>query len=186
MISLPISGPLGMESGLLRLAKAGDAAAFERILAAWERPIRRVCTRILGNKQDAEDASQEVFLKLHKNLRKIEESVGPWLYRVAVNECRDRLRSRRDETPIDFDLVLNAPGPEALAGVEQRKRIVLAGLATLPEKERAALVLREVEGLSTREVAEILESSEQTVRSQICTARIKLKKFTDRMTRKPL
>ena len=185
-MTLPISGPLAMESGLLRRAQAGDAEAFERILSVWERPILRVCMRILGNKQDAEDASQEVLLKLHRNLRSMQETIGPWLYRVAVNECRDRMRSRRDETSIDIELAVNAPGPEALAGVEQRKRIVLAGLLTLPEKERAAIVLREVEGLSTREVAEILESSEQTVRSQICSARMKLNKFTDRAMRKPL
>ncbi len=70
--------------------------------------------------------------------------------------------------------------PETVATQSQRQRAVVRGLGTLARKERAALVLREVEGLSTREVAEILGSSEVTVRTQICSARLKLKKFTDR------
>src|SRR5213078_624209 len=130
---------------------------------------------------------QEVFIRLFRHLRRLqsEEAVGPWLYRVTVNVCNDAWQKRRPAADIaDLDLVCAAPNPETIAGQTERQRVVARGLATLAQKERAALVLREVEGLSTREVAAILGSSEVTVRSQICTARMKLKKFTDRYLRK--
>jgi RNA polymerase sigma-70 factor (ECF subfamily) len=109
------------------------------------------------------------------------DAVGPWLHRVTVNVSNDAWRKRRPESDItEFTITSDAPDPETVATQSQRQRAVVRGLGTLARKERAALVLREVEGLSTREVAEILGSSEVTVRTQICSARMKLKKFTDR------
>jgi RNA polymerase sigma-70 factor, ECF subfamily len=167
--------------------QAGDLEVFEELMRAHERQVLGTALRLLGRREDAQDAAQEVFMRLFRHLKRLHsaEAVGPWLYRVTVNVCNDAWQKRRPSADIaDFDLATEGPDPETMAGQAERQRAVARGLEALPHKERAALVLREVEGLSTREVAEILGSSEVTVRSQICTARMKLKKFTDRCLRK--
>ncbi len=170
----------------LELAQAGDLQAFEELLRRHERQVLGTALRLLGRTEDAQDAAQDVFVRLFRHLQKLrsEEALGPWLYRVTVNVCCDLRKKRRTDSDVDFfDVACGAPDPEKAAGDLERERVVMRGLETLPDKERAALVLREVEGLSTREVAEILGSSEVTVRSQISSARVKLKKFTDRYLR---
>jgi len=167
---------------LLRLAKSGDAAAFEALLRAHEAQVTRTAIRLLGNRQDAQDAAQEVFLRLHRSLRKIDDAgnLSGWLYRVTVNICRDILRKRKATDSLE-DGRLSAPGStEADLGREERRKLVVEALGALPEKERAALTLRDLEGLSTREVAGILGSSEATVRSQISAARLKIRKILRR------
>lgn len=182
-IILPLTGRLGR----FERAQAGDLDAFEALLRAHERQVLGTALRLLGRLEDAQDAAQEVFIRLFRHLKRLqsEEAVAPWLYRVTVNVCNDAWQKRRPAADVaDLDLASGAPDPETMAGQAERQRAVARGLATLAQKERAALVLREVEGLSTREVAAILGSSEVTVRTQIFTARMKLKNFTDRFLRK--
>src|SRR5947199_7344907 len=83
---------------LLQLAKSGDAAAFEALLRMHEAQVARTALRLLGNRQDAQDAAQEGFLRLHRNLRQIDGAgnLPGWLYRVTVNICRDILRKRKN------------------------------------------------------------------------------------------
>ncbi len=174
---------IGRNETVLERARAGDLDAFESLLRSHERQVLGTALRLLGRLEDAQDAAQEVFIRLFRNLKKLQstDAVGPWLYRVTVNVCNDAWRKRQPESDIsEFRITSEAPDPEAVATQSQRQRAVVRGLGTLARKERAALVLREVEGLSTREVAEILGSSEVTVRTQICSARMKLKRFTDR------
>jgi RNA polymerase sigma-70 factor, ECF subfamily len=167
---------------------SGELAAFERIMSQNERRVLRVALRLLNNPQDAQDASQEVFLRLYKHLGNLDEAHGyePWLYRVTVNVCRDMARGRRRSVGLEALPEPPARGPDAYQDAEraQQLEIMRCGLSCLGEKERAALVLRDVEGLSTREVAGILGSSEKTVRSQISTARVKLRDFTGRLLRR--
>jgi RNA polymerase sigma-70 factor, ECF subfamily len=148
-----------------------------------ERLVLVTALRITGNMPDAQDVSQEVFLKLYRNLGKLEpEGVPAWLYRVTVNACHDLRRRRRPETAVDD------AGPLAAAGIDpqqavtegERRRALMLSLRILPERERAAIVLRDLEGLSTEEVARVLGSSEATVRSQISTARVKMRAFVER------
>ena len=171
-----------------RRENTGDMAAFERIMSQCERRVLRVALRLLNNPQDAQDAAQEVFLRLYKHLGNLDETRGyeAWLYRVTVNVCRDIARGRRRSVGLAEVPDPVAPQPDAYHDAEraQQREIVRRGLTRLGEKERAALVLRDVEGLSTREVAEILGSSENTVRSQISTARLKLRDFTGRLLRR--
>ena len=168
-------------------ALTGDLDAFETLMRSHERQVVGTALRLLGRLEDAQDAAQEVFIRLFRHLKKLQsaEAVGPWLHRVTVNICNDAWQKRRPASDVaELDLASPAPDPETLAGQAQRQRVVARGLEMLATKERAALVLREVEGLSTREVAEVLGSSEVTVRTQICTARMKLRKFTDSCLRK--
>jgi len=105
-----------------------------------------------------------------------------WLYRVTVNVCNDQHRRRRTAVEIDSKSQMADPAldPERALAFEERKRLVAEGLAKLPERERTAIVLRDIEGLSTAEVAGILGVEEGTVRSQVFSARLKLAKFARR------
>jgi RNA polymerase sigma-70 factor (ECF subfamily) len=174
----------GIQAAILEAARSGDLAAFEMLMRQHERLVLVTALRLTGNLPDAQDVSQEVFLKLYRNLGKVDGAarVASWLYRVTVNACRDLQRRRRPEAPVEFADNLPAGGmdPQQAATQAERRRVLEMSLRTLPEKERAALVLRDLEGLSTEEVARVLGSSEATVRSQISKARVKVRGFVER------
>jgi len=158
-----------------------EKETFERIMAAHERLVLGTAYRLLGRMEDAQDAAQEVFLRLFRHLGRIEGDPKPWLYRVTVNVCNDRFR--RLSVPVaEPDERQADPGPDPLGllTMDERKRILMEGLQTLGERERAAVVLRDIEGLTTREVAEILGIEEVTVRGHISAARVKLAKYVRR------
>jgi RNA polymerase sigma-70 factor (ECF subfamily) len=169
-------------------ARAGELAGFEQVIRQYERMVLVTALRLLGNMQDAQDASQEVFLKLYRNLDKVESAgnFSGWLYRVTVNVCHDLRKKRPVAAAIEDAAGLEAgcadPQQEAVAA--ERRRVLDMSLRMLPEKERAALVLRDLEGLTTEEVAAALGSSEATVRSQVSKARGKVKDFVERYFRR--
>lgn len=176
----------GIQAANLEAASSGDLAAFEMLMRQHERLVLVTALRLTGNLADAQDVSQEVFLKLYRNLRKVDGAhIASWLYRVTVNACRDLQRRRRPEAPVEFaeDFPSAGMDPQQAATQAERRRVLAMSLRTLPEKERAALVLRDLEGLSTEEVARMLGSSEATVRSQISKARVKVRGFVERYFR---
>ena len=173
---------------LLGRAKSGDDAAFADIVVRYERQLFRTAVRLLGHREDAQDAVQEVFLRLYRYLDRFDESreLEPWLYRITVNVCRTIGKKRKKTVVVELDkapaeAVASAARGEAAVELDEQRQIVVEGLKRLAEKERAALVLRDIEGLSTREVACILGSSETTVRTQISRARVKMKRYRDRV-----
>ncbi len=177
---------------LIERAACGDTAAFEMIMIHSQQRVMTMTWRMLGNEADARDASQEVFLRLYKYLKRFKQDQDffAWLYQITVNVCRDKARERQHRR--DRFTSLEAPGAsaalavpteqqdaeDALMHTEQRELIARA-MATLPHKERASLVLRDIEGLPTDEVARILKSSSTTVRSQISSARKKIKIYCE-------
>jgi RNA polymerase sigma-70 factor, ECF subfamily len=165
-------------------ARAGDLAAFELLMRQHERLVLATALRLTGNIEDAQDISQEVFLRLYKNLGKVQTAAAlpSWLYRVTVNACHDLRRRKPASEPesSDGDLVAGDLDPQTALTQAERKRVLEMSLRILPEKERAALVLRDLEGLSTEEVARVLGSSEATVRSQVSKARAKVHDFVER------
>ena len=189
---------------LVGRARAGDATAFEQIMSETERKVVAVAWRMLGNREDARDAAQEVFLRVYKYLDRYrpEQDFNGWLYRITINVCRDAARKRGSgfagaqftprpggggggdaarAEPESASTDLNA---EEQAIHAQQRKLLLSALQTLPEKERAALILRDLEGLTTQEVARVLHSRPVTVRSQICSARAKLKLHCERLLRR--
>jgi len=189
--ALEVEGSGKTEEQLLKRAIAGDRLAFDQIVLQYEHRVLMTAWRLLGSKEDAQDAAQEVFLRLYRYLHHFDEKrpLLPWLYRMTVNLCHDLHRKRRldntlaaremEETTLIYD-----PGVE-ITRSEQR-RLIEAAIKTLTEKERAAIVLRDIEGLTTKDVAGILGSSETTVRSQISMARVKIRKFVDRFEKRRL
>ena len=175
---------------LVKQAKAGDTAAFEAILGLYERRVLLTALRLLNrNLEDAKDAAQQVFLRLHRSLGQLDENrhFASWLYRITVNVCRDMLRARAQRPTLSLEeagggLVAAAEDPVR----NEQRRQIYAALATLPERERTAVVLRDLEGFTTSEAARIMGCSEVTVRSQISNARVKIRKFVQRRPRRPL
>ena len=178
---------------LVERAAAGDTAAFEQIMIHSQQRVMAMSWRILGNEADARDASQEVFLRVYKYLGsfKRDQDFFAWVYRITVNVCRDMLKRRRHESDrfgsfaVDSSKeVLEIPFEQVDAEQTliqaQHRELISRAIATLPFKERASIVLRDVEGLSTDEVARVLKSSSTTVRSQISSARRKIRDYCRR------
>jgi RNA polymerase sigma-70 factor, ECF subfamily len=169
---------------LLERAISGDVSAFEQIILRYERRVFSLAWRLLGRPEDAQDASQEVFLRAFRYLHRFDRHrpFEPWLMKMTVNVCHDLSKKRHAQPQgvIDPDVLRAAGDPHHELHTEQQRTILYKALQELPEKERAAIVLRDIEGLSTAEVAEILGSSEATVRSQISSARLKIKKAVKR------
>jgi len=177
---------------IVQRALTGDSLAFEQLIARYERRVMSVSLRILGTREDAHDAAQEVFLRVFRFLHRLDprKPIEPWLMRVTINVCRDIGRKRRhhqnsaaDLNDIDSLAIARVQDPHAGLAEEQQRKLLRRALAELSEGERIAIVLRDVEGLSTAEVAEILQSPEATVRSRISRGRLKLKEVIDRMSR---
>ena len=162
-------------------AKAGDVSAFERLVVLHERAVLRFAQRLLLNREAACDAAQEVFLRLYRSIRSIDErrELSPWLYRTTSNICLDMLRRTRNDLSIDLVAEPEVEGrnPEQALRLAQQQQMLLEALRELSPRERQAIVLRDLEGWSTTEVAELLGSTETTVRSQISTGRVKLRNY---------
>jgi RNA polymerase sigma-70 factor (ECF subfamily) len=174
---------------LVRLTLGGDSTAFEQIILRYETRVMTLAARLLGARDDAQDVAQEVFLRAFKYLHRLDlrKPVEPWLMRITVNVCRDaaRRRQRGRDTFIEIDrpeTIDHSADPYTGLVRKQERKILRQALDGLPEKERLAIVLRDVEGLSTAEVASILQSSETTVRSQVSRGRLRLKAAIDRLT----
>jgi RNA polymerase sigma-70 factor (ECF subfamily) len=163
----------------IRAAQHGDSRAFEELMIASERRVANVAWRILGDAEEVKEAVQETFLRVFKHLKRYDESRDffGWLYRIAVNVCRDldqHRRRRRIFTPIEDALPLieqRTTQPRANDDAAMLRRAI----DTLPERERLAIILRDIEELSTEDVAEILGNTPATVRVQISKARAKLR-----------
>jgi len=173
---------------LVRMTLDGDTAAFEQIILRYETRVMTMAARFLGAKDDALDVAQEVFLRAFKYLHRLDlqKPMEPWLMRITVNVCRDaaRKRQRRRDTFVDIEgpeRIDQAPDPYDGLALKRERLLLQRALDALPEKERLAIVLRDVEGLSTAEVASILQSSETTVRSQVSRGRLRLKAAIDRL-----
>jgi RNA polymerase sigma-70 factor (ECF subfamily) len=173
---------------LVRLTLGGDSTAFEQIILRYETRVMTMAARLLGARDDAPDVAQEVFLRAFKYLHRLDlqKPVEPWLIGITVNVCRDtvRRRQRRRDTFAEIEApetIDHSADPYAGAVRKQERLILQKALDGLPDKERLAIVLRDVEGLSTAEVASILQSSETTVRSQVSRGRLRLKAAIDRL-----
>ncbi len=175
---------------VIEKARSGDLAAFEELIRRHERLVLTTALHLTGNREDAQDAAQQVFLRLYRHLSRFDqdENFPPWLYRVTVNVCRDLNRRKRGRPTVALDTNVRSsdPGPDQACGLSQQRQIVAEALKTLPEKQRAALVLRDIEGLSAKEAAAVLGSTEATVRSHASAARCQIKKFVERYLRRRL
>ena len=169
----------------LNRARRGEIAAFNSLVAEYEGLVYNLCYRMLGSRQAAEDAAQEAFLAAWRAIGSMRgETFRPWLMRIAANACRDELRRRGRRPGGSLDAALEEglpeppdrdPSPEnALLAGEQRQGIERA-LRTLPEEQRLALLLCDVEGFDYAEIAMVMKTSIGTVKSRIARGRAHLR-----------
>jgi RNA polymerase sigma factor (sigma-70 family) len=150
------------------------AVEFDVLMTAHQPGVLRAARRLLRHEEDAQDAVQEVFLRLLVGRSNVQGDPGAWLYRVTVNFCNDYYRQRRPTLELLVQTADPAADPECLLRFRERERLFREGLGVLTKRERDAVVLREIKELSAAEVGAILDIKEVTVRRHIQTARRKL------------
>lgn len=182
------------EPALVASAKAGDVSAFEELVSRYERKIFRLAQNITGNREDAEDAMQEAFLKSYAHLQNFQgdSRFYTWLVRITVNEALMRLRKRRPnqvslDEPIegedDFmprELEDWRPSPEQHYAQTELQGILSGVIEQLDPAFRVVFILRDMEELSTEETAALLGLSVPAVKSRLLRARLKLRQKLNR------
>lgn len=165
------------DDALMARAAAGEERAFRELVERWERPVFGFLYRMTGSVEEALDLRQETFLRVHLQAGRYRGAglFRSWLFRIAGNLARSALRRRKVLSWIRFDPARHdrAAGGESVQETlerGERSRAVRAALARLPERQRAAVVLRQDEGLSYREIAAVLETTESAVESLLTRA----------------
>ena len=169
---------------LIRLCQMGDELAIGALIRRYQNYVYRLCYLVMRTEQDAEDMTQETFVRAFQALPRFEIREGisfeAWLYRIAVNRCRSRMRRKWYQTlpwpspapRITADLTTQ---PEQLVMQDERRKEILAAINTLGEKHRLVVILRYYAGFSNEEIAQTLGIPSGTVRSRLHTARQRLK-----------
>ena len=179
------------ELAVIRRVQRGDTDAFEALVAAYEKNVFNVALQMTGNREDAQDMTQEAFLKAYSSLSSFrgDSKFSSWLYRIVSNVCLDfkRRQGRRPSSSltveddegenIQLDIADESQSPEALLERKMTREAVRAGLQQLPDEQRQILLLREIQGLSYEEIGEAMGLEAGTVKSRIFRARKKLCAF---------
>ena len=178
------------ELPLVLAAKKGDLEAFSELVKRYDRNIFRIAQHITHNEEDAQDVVQDAFLKAYQNLEQFQgnSKFYTWLVRIAVNEALMKLRRRRSDKTVSIDEDVEteegsmprevadwSPNPEQLYGQSELSDILKKTIQGLPPGFRTVFVLRDVEGLSTEETAEMLSLSIPAVKSRLLRARLQLR-----------
>jgi RNA polymerase sigma-70 factor (ECF subfamily) len=162
---------------LVEACQAGEASAFDVLVGRWEDRIRGAAYRVLGSEEEARDVAQEAFLKAYRGLAgfKREARFSSWLYQIALNLCRDRLRRRKTRASVSLDeleasgpvLVETRPGAHELLLRDDLASVVRRAVSTLPDEQRDVVILKEYEGLTFLEIAQALDVPVSTVKTRL-------------------
>ena len=176
-----------MDELLLRRAQSGDPEAFERLMEPLEQLVWRVCWHYTGNREAAEDCGQEAMIRIWRNLANYrgECALESWVYRIAANCCMDWLRKKKRDRGVSmeplveqgFDPADDGPGTEEQAVAKDERQRLREAVALLPDDQREALVLTQLERVSYEEAAKVLGVSEGTVKSRVNRAKARLKEI---------
>jgi len=171
-----------LDQVLVESCRNGDRAAFATLVTRYQQPIYNAAYRVLGNADDAADTAQAVFLKVAERLGEYDPRFRffSWMYRIAVNESLNLLRRNGREEALDEDVELPGPptaGPEWQASEAQVSRRVQDALMRMKAQDRIVLTLRHFSECSYREMSDILELDEKTVKSRLFEARHRLREL---------
>ncbi len=181
---------------IVALASTGDRQAFNVLVGYFQGAVYGVAVRILGDRELAADATQDAILSAYRHMSSYHgPSFRLWILRIVTNQCLDLLRARRRRPTVSLDALLAPTGDETgdaaaqpaddtwdpARRAEQRElaTLIQQGLLTLPEDQRIALVLCDVEGLSYEEIAVVTQTQLGTIKSRIARGRAKLRDFLD-------
>jgi RNA polymerase sigma-70 factor, ECF subfamily len=188
------------EAALVRRVQAKDELAFREIVERYQTKVFSIIYGILRNRNDAEDIAQQVFAKIYFSIKNFDfrSSLLTWIYKITVNECYDYLRKKRVrklvyESDFSSDDTLrmenSEPATDQAPAVDHRLAqhdLILKLLAKLSDEDRSLILLKEVEGHSVEELAEMTGMNENTIKVKLFRARQKLLKAAHRLERAPL
>ena len=174
------------DEDLVGAFQGGDTAVFDILVQRWDRKIQGAIYRFVGASEDARDLCQEAFLRAYRGLRTFKKDArfSSWLYQIALNVCRDRLRRRRGRTLVSLEeldehgqeaAVLPGPSPLELAEARDISDRVARAVASLPDEQREVIVLKEYEGLTFAEIAEVLGVPLSTVKTRLYRGLVQLR-----------
>lgn len=181
---------------LVTAAKSGDVIAMNQLVKQWQKRIYNFSYKYFNDYDMAMEVTQKTFISMNKNLKSLKEEARfkSWIYRIAANYCHEEVRKQQKRWVFPFmkiqgssenaDIENSVSGtldenPEQVYGNEELKSLLKKALATLPEEQRLVVIMKEYEGLKIREIAEIMEISENTVKSRLYYALGSLKKLLD-------
>lgn len=194
--NIPASDDLSLVHATLR----GDLSAFEELVRRYDRKLLRIALNVAHNREDAQDAVQEAFLKAFQHLDRFREDslFSTWLIRITLNQALLKLRksSKKREVSLDEDFQAEgdvlpmevtdwAPNPEQLYSVSELREILIKALQELRPSLRTVFVLRDIEGLTTDQTTEILHLSHSAVKARLFRARLQLREYLNKHFRKP-
>ena len=189
-----------IEKGVIDAFKAGDEKAFGEIVLAYQRRVFNIAYRMLGNREEAKDLAQEVFLSVFESIKNLREEVKfePWLIQVTVNHCRNRwkyLKRRKyfqsdslddpietEDGEIPRQVYDPSDNPETVLEKKMIQDLIQRGLLQLKDERRELIVLRDLQGLSYEEIGKLFSLPEGTVKSKIHRARMEFKEILEGMT----
>lgn len=157
------------DSDLIARTRRGKIEAYNILVSRWEKRVFNYLLRLVGQREDAMDLSQEVFLKAYQNLGKLSDTsrFGPWLFRIAHNEAYSHLRRKRPETELDGEV---APSSRPRLEPLELTLAVRRALEALSPEQREAVVLKVYQGFKFEEIAEVLDCPASTVKSRVYSA----------------
>ena len=176
-----------MDELLLRKAQHGDPEAFEQLITPLEQLIWRICWHYTGNRESAEDCGQETMIRIWRSLDSYRGdcALESWVYRIAANCCMDYLRKKKRDKSVSmepmqeqgFDPADPSPGTEEqVVAADEQKRLREA-ITMLPEDQREALIMTQLEKVPYEEAAKLLGVSEGTIKSRVNRAKARLKEI---------
>lgn len=179
------------EATIIKQVLEGDVNAFEGLVKEYEKNVYNLALRMTGDPEDAADMAQDAFIKAYSSLSSFrgDSKFSVWLFRIVSNLCLDFLRSRKRRPTVslsvendegedmEFEIADESQSPETLLEQKLTREAVRCGLDSLPPEQRQILLLREIQGLSYEEIAQVLELESGTVKSRIFRARKRLSAF---------
>ncbi|HOJ11975.1 MAG TPA: sigma-70 family RNA polymerase sigma factor [Clostridiales bacterium] len=181
------------EKVLIEKSQNGDIEAFEKLIEAYQRKVFNIALGMFGNYEDASDMAQEVFIRIFKSIKsfKGQSLFSTWLYRITTNVCLDELRKRKNKNVISIDeeihlddgegvvrqIIDESPSPDVIAEKKELKKVVNDAILELSAEHKEVIILRDIQGFSYDEIAEIIKCPQGTVKSRINRARNILKEI---------
>ncbi|MFC0213748.1 RNA polymerase sigma factor SigW [Paenibacillus chartarius] len=187
-----------VETRLAKLARNGDRSAFEELVQLYKDKIYHLAYRMLGNRQEAEDAVQETFLRVYLNLNRYDETqkFSTWIFRIGTNLCIDRLRKKKPNYSLDAELPEGDGGdwysmlasdealPEDQVILSETQQHIRGAIEAMPDKYKSVVVLRYLQDMSLQEIGDVLDMPVTTVKTRVHRGREFLRKQLEKLEKK--
>ena len=172
----------------LEKVRQNDIYAWEKLVKEYENMVYHIAYRMMQNEQEAKDISQEIFIKVYRNLPKFDEksTFSTWLYRIAINTCIDALRKNKTKQTISWEqhieqnknetITYTTETPEEICLQKEKQNNIMEALQNLSPEHKAVILMRDIQDMTYGEIAECLSVSLGTVKSRIARAREQFKK----------